>query len=261
MIAKTLREYRRMLIGWTIGISLFVAMYTSIYSSMDRNTLSEAVIAKYPGALRDLMGGMQDLTTPLGYLSSVVYQLFVPLLFAIMAMLLANRAIAEPEENGTLELTVTLPIDRKRLLLERFAAMVLVLLITAVLTGVVVIALVSGLDFGVPVGNVLAGHLGVFLLALFLGTVTLFCGAATGRKAIGTSAMGVWAAGGYVVVTVGKNVEAISWLRWVSPWHYYSGARPLYTGVPVGDYLVLGGAAAVLLLTAVLAFDRRDVGV
>jgi ABC-2 type transport system permease protein len=47
----------------------------------------------------------------------------------------------------------------------------------------------------------------------------------------------------------------------VSPFHYYFEGRPLYDGLPVGDYLVLAGATAVLVLTSVLAFDRRDVGV
>jgi len=56
-------------------------------------------------------------------------------------------------------------------------------------------------------------------------------------------------------------VDALAWLKWLSPFHYYGSGQPLYNGLPVGDYLVLAGATAVLTLTAVLAFDRRDVGV
>jgi ABC-2 type transport system permease protein len=72
---------------------------------------------------------------------------------------------------------------------------------------------------------------------------------------------GAWAVGGYVVETLGRDVAVISWLRWLSPFHYYLDGRPLYQGFPTGDYLVLAGVTIVLLLTAMLAFDRRDVGV
>ncbi|MFD1929872.1 MULTISPECIES: ABC transporter permease [Nonomuraea] len=263
MITKTLGEYRRALIGWTVGISLFLTMYVSIYASMreDPETLSKQALAKAPGALRDILGGMEDIATATGYLQTVVYQLLVPLMFIVCAMILGNRAIAQPEESGTLELTVTLPIDRKRLVLDRFAGLLIALLTLAAITFLVVVGVAQSIDLGVGVDRILAAHTGVFLLALFFGTLTLAVGAMTGRKALAMTVVGVWGIAGYMVITVGRNVDAISWLKWVSPFHYYAEGRPLYQGFPLGDYLVLAGAALVLALTAILAFDRRDVGV
>ncbi|NRQ32806.1 ABC transporter permease subunit [Nonomuraea sp. NN258] len=263
MFAKSLREYRRALIWWTIGLSAFVAMYVGIYGNFKQDAASmEALVsAKYPGLLRDAMGGFQDLASGAGFLQSVVYQLFVPLLFVVLATVLANRALVLPEESGTLELVITLPIERKRLVLDRFAGLLVSLLVVAVVTLAVLWAVGEAVELGVPFGNVVAAHLGVYLLALFFGTVALAVGAATGRRLYATTAVGVWVVIGYMVVTIGKDVAAVSWLKWVSPFHYYAEGRPVYEGLPVGDYLVLAGATAVLALTAVLAFDRRDVGV
>ncbi|MBB5076294.1 ABC transporter permease subunit [Nonomuraea endophytica] len=263
MIAKALGEYRRSLVGWSVGISLFLTMYVSIYASLreDPETLSKQALAKSPGALRDIMGGMEDVATGAGYLQTVVYQLLVPIMFIVCAMVLGNRAIAQPEESGTLELTITLPVDRRRLLLERYAAMVVALFVIAAITFGVLVAVAQSIDLGVGVDRILAAHTGVFLLAVFFGTVAVTVGAVTGRKAPAMAAVGVWAVAGYMVVTVGRNVEAISWLKWLSPFHYYGEGRPVYQGLPTWDYLVLAGAAVVLALTAVLAFDRRDVGV
>ncbi|MET8004288.1 ABC transporter permease subunit [Nonomuraea glycinis] len=263
MIAKSLRDYRRSLIGWAIGLSAFMMMYLGVYSSIKQSPdlYGAQAMAKFPGALKDLMGGLQDFTSGAGYLQSVVYQLFVPFLFIACAMLAANRAIAQPEEAGTLELIVTLPIDRKRLVLDRFAALALGLLAVAAVTLLVTWVMAEAVGIGVTFDRILAAHTGVLLLGLFFGTVTLAVGAATGRRALATAVVGGWALLGYVVVTIGKSVEAIAWLKWVSPFHYYAEGQPLYQGFPVGDYLVLAGATAVLALTAVLAFDRRDVGV
>ena len=263
MIAKSLRDHRRAFIWWTIGISVFMSIYMGVYGSIRENPeiYGAQALAKFPGALKDLMGGLQDFTSGAGYLQSVVYQLFVPFLFIACAMSAANRAIAQPEEAGTLELIVTLPIDRKRLILDRFVALVLGLLAVALVTLLLTWALAEAVGIGVPFGRILAAHTGVFLLGLFFGTLALAVGAATGHKAPAMAAVGVWAVLGYAVVTVVKNIEAVAWLKWVSPFHYYAQGQPLFQGLPVGDYLVLLGATAVLALTAILAFDRRDVGV
>ncbi|HEY9524944.1 MAG TPA: hypothetical protein VIR33_17030, partial [Thermopolyspora sp.] len=66
---------------------------------------------------------------------------------------------------------------------------------------------------------------------------------------------------GYVIETLGRDVPVVGWLRWLSPFHYFLEGRPIFDGWPVGHYLILLGATAIVVLTAVLAFDRRDVGV
>lgn len=263
VITRTLREYRRTLIGWTIGLSGFFAMYLSIYPSIAASpeVYQGAALAKYPGALRDLMGGLDDFTTGAGYLQTLVYQMFGPMLFALSAIGLGTRGIAQPEEAGTLELAITLPIDRKAFVLQRLAGLFLGLLAVAVVTLLVVWGFASMAEMNVAFDRILAGHTGVFLLALLFGTLALAVGAATGRRVIAMSTAGVLALGGYIVETMGKNVDAISWLKWLSPFHYYLDGQPLYHGFPWGDFLVLAGATIVLVLTAVLSFDRRDVGV
>jgi ABC-2 type transport system permease protein len=263
LVRKTLRDYRRALIGWTTGLSAFFLLYLSIYGSIAKNPdfYSEAAAAKYPGAMRDLMGGLTDIATGAGYLQVVAYQLLGPLLMITCAATLGNRAIAGPEESGTLELTITLPIDRKRLVVERFAALALGLLGVAVVTFALIAGLSAAQNMNVPLGHILAAHTGLYLLVLFFGTLALTVGAASGSKALTFAVTGGYAVAGYVVETLGKSVEAISWLRRLSPFHYFLDGRPIYQGWPLGDYLVLLGATAVLLLVAVLSFDRRDVGV
>ncbi|TMR96311.1 ABC transporter permease subunit [Nonomuraea basaltis] len=263
MIAKSLRDYRRALAWWTVGISAFIGVYVGTYASVKQSpdVYGPAMVTKFPGPLKDLMGGLDDMTSGLGYLQTVVYQLFIPMLFIVCATLLANRALAAPEEAGTLELVVTLPVDRRRLVLARFAALVVALLVVAFVTLLVAWGVSEAVETGVTFDRILAAHTGVLLLGLFYGTVALAVGAATGRRMIASAVAGVWVAAGYMVVTIGRGVTAIDWLKWVSPFHYYAEGRPLYEGLPVGDYLVLAGATAVLALTAVLAFDRRDVGV
>ena len=47
LVRKTLREYRRALIGWTVGLCAFLGMYISIYASM-KNDPQTSVRRRWP---------------------------------------------------------------------------------------------------------------------------------------------------------------------------------------------------------------------
>lgn len=259
---KTLRDFRRPLLGWTVGLSALVGGYLAFYPAIAADPVfhDQVALAKYPGPLRDLIGIDNTLVGP-SYLQIMLYHLFGSLLFVLFAASLGGRAIAEPEADGTLELTVALPLTRRRLLLERFGALAVTLLAFAALTLVPLLILNTAVGVDADPGNLAAAHTGLFLIALFFGALTLAVGAATGSRPIALYVTTVSALGGYVVETLGGSVEVLGWLRWLSPFHYYLEPRPLFEGWPLGSYLILLAATAVVLLTAVPAFDRRDIGV
>ena len=53
-------------------------------------------------------------------------------------------------------------------------------------------------------------------------------------------------------------MDGISWLKYVSPFHYYAGHDPLGRGADLGDLAILCASALVLTAVAVAAFGRRD---
>jgi len=262
LVRRALRESRRTLMGWTIGLLAFLGVYTGFYPSIvaDPVFYDRVAMAKFPGPLRDLVG-ITGTVTGADFLQVIMYQLLGPMLLIMCAAILGRKAIAGAEETGTLELDVTLPIGRGRLVLARFAGLAIGLLgITAVQLAAVLIANgAAGID--VDPGNIIAAHTGLYLVVLFFGTVALAAGAATGGTAAALAVTGGYAVAGYVIETLGRDVPVVGWLRWLSPFHYFLEGRPIFDGWPVGHYLILLGATAIVVLTAVLAFDRRDVGV
>jgi Putative exporter of polyketide antibiotics len=260
LMRKTLRDQWRALLGWTVGVTAYLVAYMSFYPVVreDPGLYDRVAAAKFPGPLRDLMG-VGDTLLGAGFLQIMLYQLVGALLFVMFAASLGARAIADPERGGTLELIVTLPISRRRLLLERFGALAVTLLLFAAATLVAMLVLNQVVGLRADAGRIAAAHTGLYLVALFFGTLTLGVGAATGRAAV-RYVTAVAAVGAYTVETLGRSVAAIAWLRPLSPFHYYLDPRPLHEGWP-WSYLVLVAATAAVLLASTPAFDRRDVGV
>jgi ABC-2 type transport system permease protein len=259
---KTLRDHRRPLLGWGAGMFALLVAYLSFYPSIEDDPVfyDQVLVAKYPGPLRSLVG-MEDTLIGAGFLQMMIYHFIGCLLFVAFAASLGRRVIADAEEDGTLELTAVLPITRRRLLLERFAGVALTVLAFALATLALVLAGNAALDMGADPGRIVAAHTGLYLIGLFFGAFALAVGAATGSKAAAAYATALYGGGGFLLTTLGAHVAALSWLRPLSPFHYFLEPRPLYEGWPVGSYLVLLAATAVALLVAVPAFDRRDIGV
>ena len=261
LVRKTLRDWRRASLGWGVGLAAFTGIYIGFWASVkNKPELLKLKAESLPRALSATFG-ISDLTTGVGYLNGTVYSLLGPLLLSMAAIILGARAIAGPEDSHVMDMFLANPISRRRFVFQRTAAMVAIMAGFGLVLWLVPLALSQSLDMGVSAVNVTAASAGLVLLGLFFGTLALAIGAVTGRRASALAVAGAVAVAGYVIRGLSENVTFLHSWRWISPFHYYQGADPLHHGFNVAYLLVLAVASAVLVVVAVVSFDRRDVRV
>lgn len=262
LLRKTLRDDRRILIGWTVGVAAYLCTYLPFYAQFEDDTAgAEEMVQVVPEGMRTAMG-MQDLFSGAGFLESMVFNLFGPLLLIVYAVILGNRAIAVPEESGRLDQLLSLPISRRRYVAERLGALTVEVTYLTAVVWAIVLAFAGGLDMGVDISNITAICVGAGLLALLFGTVTLAVGGLSGSRGLGLAVTGAIAVASYLIrVLSDAGAELAEPLRWISPFHYYLGGDPLTDSFPLAYYSVLLGAIVVLAVAATVTFERRDVGV
>lgn len=138
---KSLRDQRRSMVWWVIGMVLLtlitVLFYPSIKDLPDLNDL----LGDSDSITRVFVGDIEDLTSPEGFLNSQLYFLLVPLVFLVFAVALGSGAIAGEERKGTLDLLLSYPLTRRSVLLQKFASMALA---TIALAFVVWLAVIIG---------------------------------------------------------------------------------------------------------------------
>ena len=95
---KTLRDQRRALLWWGIGLAVLAAFTVAFYPSFANTPGFDSILEEMPEALaRAFMGEVTDLTSPTGYLNSQLFVVFLPLLFLVFAgpaALLPSGALA-----------------------------------------------------------------------------------------------------------------------------------------------------------------------
>jgi ABC-2 type transport system permease protein len=257
---KTLRDHRRSLIGWTIGLTAFTVFVLAFYPTVrESGDQFNELLRTLPPALRALSGRVADLS-PAGYLNGQYFNLLAPLLLLIFAIGFGARTLAGEERDGTLELVMAAPVPRWRLVAEKFAAMVAG---TAMIGAVMVVVLAVGtpaFDIDVPVGRLVQAVLSAVLLALVFGSLALAAGAITGRRSIAAAVAVVLAVNAYLIDAFAPLADAVDSVKAASPFYYYGAADPVRNGADPLHLLFLAFLTFVFFSVALVTFDRRDVG-
>ena len=260
VFGKTLRDQRRSIAGWTIAIAAVGVLYAAFWPLMMSPEMKAAMDAFPPEFMEAL--GYTDVTTAAGYVGSTTFGLLGPALIIIYAAATGGAAIAGEEESGRLDLLLAHPVSRWSVLLQRSAALIVGMLLACAALAVALIAISGPAELGdIGAANLVAASLHLALLGVFYGAVALGFGAATGRRSIAWAAVAILAIGGFLGNNLAPMVDALAWLRDISPFHFYAGAAPLRNGIQPIDAMVLILASAGLIAVGGLRFDRRDVAV
>ncbi len=256
---KSLWDGRRSFLGWAIGLAGAAGIYTSSYALIEP-TAYEDVIEGFPPELLDAFG-WDDIASPAGYLGSTVFGLVVPILTVIFAIAVGTRFLAGDEEAGTLELTLTHPISRASLVLQRAVSAVIVDLGAGAVVALAVLTLTGPVGLDVPASRIIAASLSLGLLGVSFSMLAIALGAWIGRRGVVLGTCSAVAVYSYFAATVLPTVDGFEWLDKSSLFFFYGGQEILESGLAIGNVAVLVAVSAVLLVIAVIGFQRRDVGV
>ncbi|HEX6231087.1 MAG TPA: ABC transporter permease subunit [Actinomycetota bacterium] len=260
VLLKTIRDQRRALLWWSVGLLATALMYAAVYPSIRENaeTLNE-YLESFPEVFREaFMGESGDFASPAGYLNTELFGFFGPLLLLLYSVGAGARAIAGEEERQTLDMLLSTPVSRARVITDKFVALILGLVTLSVVLWGSVVVLGPPFDLTPDLANLGAATLSCFLLALAFGAIALAIGALTGRRALAIGLSAGLAAATYLFHVLAPSVDAIASLEYLSPFYYYRDAQPLLNGLNVAHALVLLSITVVAFVGAQVAFERRD---
>jgi ABC-2 type transport system permease protein len=260
VLTETIRDRRRSLVWWTLGLVGLIALTLAFYPSIRDDQALAEYAEDLPESVRALFaGGELDIASPAGYLNSQIFALMAPILFLIFAIGAGSAAVAGEEERGTLDLVLAQPLRRRDYVLQRFLALALLI---AGLTVVLLLSVTLGswlVELEIGFARVLAASVSVGLVALLFGAVALAAGAIRpGRAPAIATAAGI-AVLAWLLDGLGQAVDVLESVRPLSPYYQAIGRNPLREGAPWAGWAILAAASAVLAACAAAGLERRDV--
>lgn len=260
IVLQSLRTGRRTLAAWAMALAAMIALYAVIWPSIRGNTSWRTLFDTLPQTYRALFtaSGTIDLSTPAGYLGVELMGFLGPALFAVYAITAGSAAIAGEEDRGGLEITLSAPVSRTRVLAERSAALVIgvAALMAATAVALWFFSSLFGMHLGIGAISAAAAALAVF--GLFCGAVALAIGAATGSAAVAKGAAALVTVASYLINALGQVTSSLRALRPISPYYLVLGNEPLAHGLRLLGVASVLAVAVALLICAAVAFARRD---
>lgn len=257
-----LRKRRGATIGWGIGLALYVLyvimLYPSIGAQYAQIDLDSALFQAFIGS------DLASMATFAGFYAIYVPS-YLPLLLAVYAILNGSGTLAGEEEEGTLELFLTLPLARWQMVLAKALALSLallvILLVTALGTYLTFVAYQSELNSDVSAMDLVINVLYGWPLVMVFAMMSMFLSAYLPRRRMAAMFMSLF----LIVSFLGNNLagiaEPLQKVQPIFPFYYFNGSEVLASGVDMGDLLVLLGTSLFFYGLAQFSFQRRDVTV
>jgi ABC-2 type transport system permease protein len=261
ILVQTLRERRRSLLWWTLGLAALVVLNVAFYPSVRDDQALSDYAKDLPESVRALFaGGELDLTSPAGYLNSQIFALLAPLVLLIFAIGAGAGFVAGEEERGTLDLLLAHPVRRRDYVVERFLALAALVL---ALSATLLVTVTAGswlVDLEIGFDRLLAASVSVALLALLYGAIALAVGALTPGRAQAIAVASGLAVAAWIFDGLAQAVDALDPWRPIEPYYHALGQNPLREGASLGSWALLAGGTILVVAVAAAGLERRDIG-
>lgn len=261
VLGATLRESQSLLgaaCGYILIIGLLVGLLLPAFQQLKIQTY-------LTGSLGALIGGASlSPNTPVfaAYMALELYGSFFMLLFGGVLAYTAGSSIARNIEDGTIDITLARPISRTRFYLEKWAAMlisIVIIIATSLLTAWLCTLFFSNatLDWQ----WFLLANIDVAAMLFVVAGIGLLVSAAmsAGRTAGGVATLVVvlW----YLFQTFGTAGDQLSALKYFGPYYYAPSSQVITAEQWTDPWKLLVPMAAGLIagLVGLVLFQRRDI--
>ncbi len=261
---ETLKTAWKQMLGWGVGLAamaMLVVMMVPLFDMQDMRKLLES----FPPVILAMIGVGQDLevfATNEGFVALGFFGKSA-LIFAVYPVVMGMRITANEEDSGTMDLLLSLPLERARVIIEKFFAY-------GVSCVGVVVLIYLGLHLGVVLGGVELDVLRLAEVTFYLVPLLVFILAATMLIAVlarrRTVALGIVTA--FVIIsymlqtigtaaegTVAESIGAVSFLT------YYNTGDIMAQGFiwsHIAGFVILSG---LMLVASLYRYERRDIGI
>jgi ABC-2 type transport system permease protein len=258
LIWQELKFRRNGIIGWGIGLCWLPLVYIGIYPSVAEEMAGLADLEIYQ-AMGISINTFED------WIGSILF-LFVPLLLSVYALINGTGTLAGEEEDGRLEMIVTLPLERWQIVTAKAVALsiatFLILLIVSLVSAVVFLSIESQIETEVMALEITTAMLATWPLVFAMAMLSLFLAAFSSRRRVAAMIATAVLLIGYFGSNLASQVSSLEALEPLFLFTYLDSSRNgLIEGQQTGDVLVLLGVGLVSFALAVYFFIQRNLTV
>lgn len=258
LLWQELKFRRGAILGWSLGLCFFPLVYIGIYPSVAEQMAGLADLELYK-ALGMSLGTFPD------WVGSILI-VFMPLVASIYAIINGTGTLAGEEEDGRLEMIVTLPLPRWQIVTAKAVALMIssmiMFLVVAVVSVLVFQSIESEIETDLAAMDLLNAVLSAYPLVFAVGMIGMFLAAFAPSRRIAGTISAIILVVSYFGSNLANSTTALEPFEPFFLFTYLEGTgKAVMEGQQTGNLLVLIAIGLVSFALALFFFERRNLTV
>ena len=261
---ETYRQTWKQMLYWGLGLAALALMVVLMVPLFDMQDIKD-LLGSFPPIILAMVGVGKELeifATNEGFVAMGFFGKSA-LIFAVYPVVMGMRITANEEDTGTMDLLLSLPLQRARVIIEKFLAysVSIVGVVALIYLGMQLGVSMAGIDL--DVGRLAEVTFYLIPLMVFVMAVTTLIAVVVRRRSVALGIVTAFVIASYMLQAIGAVAEgtaaepigAISFLT------YYNAGDILIEGFiwpHITGFILLSAA---LLLASLFQYERRDIAV
>ncbi len=261
---ETYRQTWKQMLYWGLGLSALGMLVVVMVPLFDMQQMRD-LLESFPAFVLALVGVGDELeifATNEGFVAIGFFGKSA-LIFAVYPVVMGMRITANDEDSGIMDVVLSLPVERARVIIEKFLAYAVSIIgvVLLIYLGLHLGALLGGVEL--DVGRLAEVTFYLVPLMIFVMAVTMFIGVVIRRRQVALGLITAFVIMSYMLQTIGTAGEGTvaETIGIVSFLTYYNAGDILSQGFiwpHIAGYALL---SVVLLLASMHQYERRDIAV
>lgn len=250
---------------WGLGIGAMGFFVVVLVPDVEALKEFTKLIEKMPPFLMRAAGVSDDMTfmaTPAGFIATGFFGKTL-LFLAAYPVIMGMRVTVNEEDEGTMDILLSLPVPRWRVVLEKFVAYLLTISFIAFVLYVCMWGALQIVKLDVDITRIGETILNVIPSMSLILAFTLFVGTLIRTKKLALTIASVFVLLSFLLDTIGAigTGSAAEYLRKVSFFSYYDSTGVMQNGIVWSNFFGISLVALLLVTAGLWFFERRDVGI
>jgi ABC-2 type transport system permease protein len=258
VFTKQVRDLRWPTFWVSLGCGAMTAYFAILFPTYSKIIDLNAILEKMGPAAKLMGASLGDASSLVGFLHIELFSMILPAALVAFAAGMASGFTAGEESRGTIDILLSYPVSRRRVVLEKWAAVMLACVVVAVVLWCLAEIGAAISASALPGDRLAAALVMLVLLGSAYGAIALTVSAATGNRGAAIGLTVALLVVMYLVDALANIVDSLGVIRPLSLFRYYMGGDPLRFGLNLADAGVLAAVTVVFLAIAVAVFERRD---
>lgn len=258
LLIKTLSDLRPQMLGWGLGVGFLLVLTVLVYPSMGPNY--EKIINELPKEFHAFWGAGLDIGTFEGYLGAEFFN-YTPIALAVFAILAGTASILGEETQGTLDILLSHPISRIRLVSAKLAGLAISNGVVVIILLAICFATLTFVDIDVKVGRILGAFLLLWPYLTAISFLSVLLSLLLSSRLFAGTVMAVLLVASFTLDSLANLESKLEPLRPIYITTYYQGGNALGSEISWAYTAGLLGIMFASLSLSIWIFLHRDIAV